>query len=80
MSRIKRSYEISSTSSSKVIKIGDTLEIPDDAHLQTWQLDDEGTIIEHLVYDALYDNFFMSMIKKDKKGERRIMLDMPSVR
>ena len=79
MSGIKRSSEISSTSSSKIIKLGDTLEIPDDVHLQTWQLDDEGSIIVHLVYDTLYENFFMTMIKKDKKGEKKIMLDIPSV-
>ena len=58
MSGIKRSGEISSTSSSKIIKLGDTLEIPDDVHLQTWQMDDEGSIIVHLVYDTLYENFF----------------------
>ena len=57
MSGIKRSSEMSSTSSSKIIKLGDTLEIPDDVHLQTWQMDDEGSIIVHLVYDTLYENF-----------------------
>lgn len=77
MSAVKRSAEeITSTSVSKVLKLDDTLEIPEDLELSMWNLDKEGTVKWQLIYDTLYENFFLSLTKCEGRSEKKLMLDI----
>ena len=81
MSGAKRSAteEISSTTVSKVIKLNDTLEIPDDLELSVWKLNKDGSIKMMLIYDTLCENFFLTLTKIVVDSERKITLDMSCV-
>ena len=81
MSGVKRSAteEISSTTVSKVIKLNDTLEIPEDLELSVWKLNNDGSIKMMLIYDTLCENFFLTLTKSAENTERKIRLDMSCV-
>ena len=74
---VKRSgEEVSSSSVSKIIKLGDTLEILDDVDVAEWKIKDDGSIKMHMTYDSMYEEFFVAITKSDAQQEKKIILDM----